>query len=199
MLACGLCPTCLAGNALSCQHSRFLGVHQHGAFAEYIAVPAMAVYPLPDGVTFTQGAYTEPVAASLAVLKAGIEAHEKGLIYGDNRIAHLTKQILDVYGFADVTVCDATTAVLPADTYVSVVRTSWTSQALRLTTRGGQDIVDPWLRRALTPLGSQDLWASNGSMRRSFNIKECTRFQKIARWKQAAPIIFLIEHGQDRG
>jgi hypothetical protein len=83
--------------------------------------------------------------------------------------------------------------------YMSVVRTSWTSQALRLTTRGGQDIVDPWLRRALTPLGSQDLWASNGSMRRSFNIKECTRFQKIARWKQAAPIIFLIEHGQDRG
>jgi L-iditol 2-dehydrogenase len=107
MLACGLCPTCLAGNPLSCQHSRFLGVHQHGAFAEYIAVPAMAVYPLPDGVTFTQGAYTEPVAASLAVLKAGIEAHEKGLIYGDNRIAHLTKQILEVYGFADVAVCDA--------------------------------------------------------------------------------------------
>jgi L-iditol 2-dehydrogenase len=141
MLACGLCPTCLAGNALSCQHSRFLGVHQHGAFAEYIAVPAMAVYPLPDGVTFTQGAYTEPVAASLAVLKAGIEAHEKGLIYGDNRIAHLTKQILDVYGFADVTVCDATTAVLPADTYDFIIETLATTETL-------EEII-----RAIRPLG----------------------------------------------
>jgi hypothetical protein len=38
--------------------------------------------------------------------------------------------------------------------YLSVVRTSWTWQALRPTTRDSQDIVDMRLRRAMTPLGS---------------------------------------------
>ena len=53
------------------------------------------------------------------------------------------------------------------------------------------------VRDAMILSVSQDLWAQNGSMQRSFNVAECTRFQKIARWEQAAPTIFLIENGQD--
>ena len=51
----------------------------------------------------------------------------------------------------------------------------------------------------MLPLGSQDLWAPNGSMWGSFNIAKSTRFQKIAQWEHAAPTILLIENDQDPG
>src|SRR5262249_23142005 len=35
-LACRWCPTCGSGASLSCPHSRFLGIHRDGAFAECI-------------------------------------------------------------------------------------------------------------------------------------------------------------------
>jgi L-iditol 2-dehydrogenase len=141
-LACGQCPTCWAGESLSCPHSRFLGVHRHGAFAEYIVVPAAAVYKLPETVSFKQGAYTEPVAASLAVLKAGIAVQERGLIYGDNRISRLTQKILEAYGFTHVAVFDASSGVLPADTYDFIIETLATTETL-------EDIV-----RAIRPRGT---------------------------------------------
>ena len=76
--------------------------------------------------------------------------------------------------------------------YVSVVRTSWTSQALRLTPSGRQDIVDTRLRGVMPPPVSQDVWAQHGSIRRSLNIAECTRFQKIACLEQPGPRIVLM-------
>lgn len=129
-LACGQCPTCRAGACLSCPHSRFLGVHRDGAFAEFLTVPAAAVYRLPETVSFQQGAFTEPVAASLAVLKAGIKVHDKGLIYGDNRISRLTHMILKAYGFADVAVCETRRDVLPVDTYDFIIETCATTETL---------------------------------------------------------------------
>ena len=128
-LACGRCPDCRAGEGLVCQHSRFLGLHRNGAFAEYIAVAATAVHKLPDSVSFKQGAYTEPVAASLAVLR-GLDVHEKGLIYGDNRISRLTHEILKAYGFADIAIFDASREVLPSHEYDFIIETLATTETL---------------------------------------------------------------------
>jgi threonine dehydrogenase-like Zn-dependent dehydrogenase len=129
-LACGQCPSCWAGASLACPYSRFLGVHRNGAFAEYIGVPAAAVHKLPESVSFKQGAYTEPVAASLAVLKAGITVQERGLIYGDNRISRLTHKILEAYGFTDVAIFDASQGTLPSDTYDFIIETLATTETL---------------------------------------------------------------------
>jgi threonine dehydrogenase-like Zn-dependent dehydrogenase len=60
------------------------------------------VHRLPDSVDFRRGAYAEPVAASIAVLHSGIEPHERGLIFGRNRIAELTLRILRSRGFTAV-------------------------------------------------------------------------------------------------
>jgi L-iditol 2-dehydrogenase len=83
-----------------------LGVDGHGGFAEFLTVPAATVYRLPDTVPLKSGAYAEPVAASLAVLKAGLCPNERGLLYGNNRIALLTRDILSIYGFGDLTLWD---------------------------------------------------------------------------------------------
>ncbi len=91
--------------AMDYARANMLGLHDDGSFAEYVRVPAHAVYAIPDSMTWKQGAYLEPVAASLAVANAQIATTHKGLIYGDNRISRLTERCLKARGFADVDVC----------------------------------------------------------------------------------------------
>lgn len=98
-IPCGKCLRCTGGVPECCPHHEFLGVGRHGAFAEYVAVPAQVVHHLPETLSFREGAYTEPVCASLAVLKAGIQPGDRGLIYGENRIAELTRRVLSAAGF----------------------------------------------------------------------------------------------------
>jgi 2-desacetyl-2-hydroxyethyl bacteriochlorophyllide A dehydrogenase len=64
-ISCGGCSFCRHGQRLFCPDVRQIGVHLDGAFAEYVAVPASAVHPLPDGMTARQGAYVEPLACVL--------------------------------------------------------------------------------------------------------------------------------------
>lgn len=45
---CGRCRFCLAGDQPLCLHTRIMGEHRHGTFAEYIAMPANCFFPLPD-------------------------------------------------------------------------------------------------------------------------------------------------------
>ena len=100
VLPCGACPRCTTG-AL-CSRPDLLGVHRDGAFAEAVAVPASAVHPLPDGLPFEVGAYAEPVAAALAVPRAGLRPRDAGWVFGDGRIARLVERVLVAQGFRDV-------------------------------------------------------------------------------------------------
>lgn len=132
-VSCGKCSICMSGKESYCQNSSFLGIHRQGAFAEYIAVPASTVHLLPDNVDFKTGAYTEPLAASLAVLKANIEPHEKGLIYGDNRISRLILKMLETYGFLDVTIYNTESNKEPdADSYDFIIETLVTTEAVNV-------------------------------------------------------------------
>src|SRR5450631_3265193 len=50
---CGACPYCLRGQVNLCDRRQVLGVscgdyRRHGAFAEYVTVPARVAYSLPD-------------------------------------------------------------------------------------------------------------------------------------------------------
>jgi L-iditol 2-dehydrogenase len=106
-----------------------MGVDHDGAFSEFVVAPAKAVYRLPGGVSFMQGAYMEPVAASLAVLNAAIRPEQKGLIFGDNRISRLTERILRAKGFADIAVCGAGEG-LPENAYDFIIETWATSETM---------------------------------------------------------------------
>lgn len=83
-----------------------LGIDHDGSFSEYVAVPSPFVYKIPDNMSYKQGAYLEPVAASLAPLNAGIHPLQKGLIYGENRISRLTERVLRAKGFERIEVYD---------------------------------------------------------------------------------------------
>ncbi|MFN8607276.1 MAG: alcohol dehydrogenase catalytic domain-containing protein [Vulcanimicrobiota bacterium] len=101
-LGCGQCRWCQAGHSTACPQRKMLGVHLDGAFAEEIVVPANLVYVLPETISFRAAAYAEPVAASLAILKAGVNPHSRGLVYGRNRIAELTYRLMRLHGFSRV-------------------------------------------------------------------------------------------------
>ena len=131
ILPCLKCRYCRSGNASVCQNSTFLGVDRCGCFAEFVTVPASAVLPLPEGISDLAAAYTEPVAASLAVLKANLNPEERGLIYGNNRFAHLLQQILNVKSLTNLTIYDPQTdGALDEGAFDYVIETIMTADSL---------------------------------------------------------------------
>jgi L-iditol 2-dehydrogenase len=132
VIACGACRECRAGRADLCQRTSMLGLESDGAFAELVKIPERAVFPMPDALPFRHGAYAEPVAASLAVLKSGIRPKEKGLVYGENRIAELTLRILEAYDFSDVQVMQPSSEAAGelADVFDFVIETLATTETL---------------------------------------------------------------------
>jgi len=62
---CGKCVYCQAGRENLCVNRVGLAVNVDGCQAEYVKVPAGFVWPLPDKMTYTQGAMVEPLMVSL--------------------------------------------------------------------------------------------------------------------------------------
>ena len=68
VFVCGVCHACRSGRVAAegmgmCENYRVLGYSIDGAFAERIAVPASAVHPIPDELSFRDAALIEPVGA----------------------------------------------------------------------------------------------------------------------------------------
>src|SRR5437879_3663438 len=66
---CGECEYCRQGQVNLCEHRRVLGVscqeyRQHGAFAEFVAVPQRVLYRIPEGLPWEHAALVEPFAVA---------------------------------------------------------------------------------------------------------------------------------------
>ncbi|MCB9569898.1 MAG: alcohol dehydrogenase catalytic domain-containing protein [Myxococcales bacterium] len=103
-IRCGACDACLLGQ--DCLAPRFLGVDVDGGFADYLRVPAASAVVAPLGLDLRAVAYIEPIAATLAILEAGIRRGERGAIFGRGRIAALAARILALHGFPAILLHD---------------------------------------------------------------------------------------------
>ena len=57
ILPCGRCEQCLAGHQNRCaKNYRYLGAHEHGAYAQYVKLPADHLIALPASVSYEQAA-----------------------------------------------------------------------------------------------------------------------------------------------
>lgn len=66
---CGRCEECVAGHPQRCPHGEIFGTTgRAGAFAEYCAVPAASLLPLPEGVSLVQASLAEPLANGIHAL-----------------------------------------------------------------------------------------------------------------------------------
>ncbi|MBN1875312.1 MAG: alcohol dehydrogenase catalytic domain-containing protein [Anaerolineae bacterium] len=105
--ACGVCAYCVQGMPQLCVSRKLLGAHRPGAFAEYVAVPAVQVFPLPSEMSLRLGALTEPVACGVRVGEwVGAVAGEVALIIGAGPIGLLSLLALKIYGAKRIFIAD---------------------------------------------------------------------------------------------
>ncbi len=83
-VSCGRCESCVSGRDMLCPGYGILGEHRDGGYAEYLAVPARNILPLPAGLSYVQAAATPLVfltAWQMLVGRARLRAHEDVLIH----------------------------------------------------------------------------------------------------------------------
>lgn len=94
---CRTCSQCRAGRYNLCRTATLvegLGVCRDGGMAEYVAVPAAHLHPLPDSVDSLRGAWTEPLAVAVrAVGHSGIRLGEDVAVIGGGPIGLLVIQL----------------------------------------------------------------------------------------------------------
>jgi L-iditol 2-dehydrogenase len=111
-LYCGTCYFCRRGLMNLCDDRRVLGVscetyRQHGAFAEYVAVPQRILYRLPEGLSFEQAAMTEAVSIALhAVARTPISLNDTAVVVGAGMIGLLVVQALRAAGCGQILAVD---------------------------------------------------------------------------------------------
>lgn len=109
---CGKCYYCRAGRVNLCSDRRVLGVspgeyRQHGAFAEYVAVPQHILYRLPDAVSFVQAAMLEPLSVAFhAVSLPRIRLGDSAVVVGAGMIGLLVVRALRLAGCGQIIALD---------------------------------------------------------------------------------------------
>lgn len=64
-LYCGECPACVSGSIQLCPNGGYLGMRGPGMAAQFVAVPARLVIPIPDAVCDLAATALEPLAVAL--------------------------------------------------------------------------------------------------------------------------------------
>jgi NADPH:quinone reductase-like Zn-dependent oxidoreductase len=84
-ISCGHCAACAAGQDNRCRDYTILGYGKNGGYAEYVAVPAVNVMPMPADLSFEQAAAIPLVfvtAWHMLVRRAELLPGEEVLIWG---------------------------------------------------------------------------------------------------------------------
>ena len=109
---CGTCWYCRRGEINLCDRRRVLGVscddyRQHGALAEYVAVPQHILVRLPENVTFRQAAMVEPLSIAVhAVGRTPVTLNDTAIVVGTGMIGLLVVQALRAAGCGRIIAVD---------------------------------------------------------------------------------------------
>lgn len=97
---CGRCRRCAAGDARHCPRRTVLGiVGRPGAMAEELALPAVNLIAVPDGVPDERAVFAEPLAAALALHEAAeLRPGDRALVVGDGKLGLLCAWVLHLAG-----------------------------------------------------------------------------------------------------
>lgn len=147
LIGCGTCRFCRAGRSNVCPYRRLIGAHLPGGFAEYVAVPESAVYALPDSLSDTAAALTEPLGNALHMLglaPSGVFGNV--VVLGAGTLGLLTAAVARFAGAHHVIVTDTqphrldVARRLGADVALDAGEPDTTATILE-TTNGGADLV----------------------------------------------------------
>jgi 2-desacetyl-2-hydroxyethyl bacteriochlorophyllide A dehydrogenase len=156
LVTCGRCRDCLSGEQQRCATRRLLGASLPGCNAEFVAVPARCVVPLPDALSLRDATLAEPAACALhAVRTAGADPMSTALVVGAGTIGLLLLQVLAEHGVRTRFVADLNPArlQLAADMGATPVGPDVVAEVLHATGGAGVDV-------AFDAVGAQDTRSS---------------------------------------
>ena len=109
---CGDCPNCRDGQVNLCENRQVMGVscgeyRRHGAYAELVTVPAHILYRIPEGMSFEEAAFAEPISVALhAVNRVPIQQGDTAVVVGAGLIGLLVVQALKRAGCERIIAAD---------------------------------------------------------------------------------------------
>ncbi len=105
-IVCGHCRNCKAGHRHLCINTKGVGVTRPGCFAEYLAIPAENVFPLPDGVSDDEAAILDPLGNAVHTALSFDLIGEDVLITGAGPIGIMAGAIANHVGARHVVITD---------------------------------------------------------------------------------------------
>ena len=106
-LPCGECAACSDGRPLDCPRKKLIGLWSDGCLAERIAVPAVNLVPVPDGVPLWGAALLEPFAVALnCVDRLHLALGDTVLVLGQGPIGLAVARLAAASGAGQLLVTD---------------------------------------------------------------------------------------------
>lgn len=106
-IMCGRCAFCRRGQVQLCPNITPLGIARPGGFAEYSLVPEANAYVLPEGVSFDEAAFVEPLACCVrGIQQADVQLGDAVVVLGAGPIGLLLAQLARLRGAAIVASAD---------------------------------------------------------------------------------------------
>lgn len=104
---CGHCHPCTHGKYNLCEELKVMGFQTTGTASTYFAVDSSKVTPIPQAMSFEEGAMIEPLAVAVhAVRRYGDVTGQKVVVLGAGPIGNLVAQVAKAMGAETVMVTD---------------------------------------------------------------------------------------------
>ena len=132
-ITCGHCRNCRAGRRHLCPNTKGVGVNRPGAFAEYLAIPAVNVYPLPDDISDDIASFLDPLGNATHTALSFDLVGEDVLITGAGPIGCMAVAIAKHVGARHVVITDVN------DYRLDLARKMGATKALNVTRESLQD------------------------------------------------------------
>lgn len=96
---CNACPSCSQGYFNLCEHQKTAGVSYNGGFAEFVKVNYTHLYKIPEGMSYEEAAFVEPLAcSSYGVKNLDVQIGDFVVIFGPGSIGLLMLQLIKAKG-----------------------------------------------------------------------------------------------------
>ncbi len=145
-ITCGHCRNCRAGRRHLCRNTKGVGVTRPGCFAEYLALPAVNAFPLPEGIDDEIAAILDPLGNATHTALSFDMVGEDVLITGAGPIGIMAAAIARHVGARFVVITDVNdyrlelAAKMGADRTVNVGRETLDQVMAELGMREGFDV-----------------------------------------------------------
>ncbi|HET7706959.1 MAG TPA: alcohol dehydrogenase catalytic domain-containing protein [Thermoanaerobaculia bacterium] len=113
-VVCGECPQCRSGNGHICNKTKIYGLHEDGAFAEFVKVPASNVIKLGAYVPLRVGAFLDALGNAVHCTQVVDMAGKSVAITGFGPIGAMAAAICEHSGASTVVVTDISDQALEA-------------------------------------------------------------------------------------